>query len=75
MRLPIVPEAIKVSSFFYCNQLGDPLAVSPEWRSLLVAPPATKVLDHPQRVAMNGQATDMLEIGNEINRLKPVDTV
>ena len=75
VQLPIVSKAFNVSLFCYCNRLGDPLAVLPERRSLLIAPPTTKVLDHLQRVAMNGQAADTLEIGNEIDWLKPVDAV
>ena len=74
-RLLVVSMTFEVSSFFSCNWLGDPLAIPLERCSFLVAPPATKVLDHLQRVAMNGEAANMLEIGNEINWFKLVDVV
>ena len=75
VQLPIVSKAFKVSLFFCYNRLDDPLAVPPKRCSLLVAPPTTKVLDHPKGIAMNGQVAGTLKIGDEVNRLESVNTI
>ena len=73
--LPFISQALKVSSFLGCNWLGDPLAVSPKWRSLRIAPPTANVLDHPGKAAMNGQRADTFKIRDVVNRLKLVNTL
>ena len=43
--------------------------------SFLITPPMVEILDHPERVAMNGQVVGALEIGNKVNRLKLVNAI
>ena len=73
--LPVVTKAFMVSSLFHRDRLNDPVAVQPEWRSVLVAPPVAKVLDHPRRVSLSGRKIDTLKIGKEVNRLEPIDAI
>ena len=75
VRLPVLFEAFEVSSFFDCDRPDNSLAIPPKWRSLHIAPPVTEVLNHPKRVAVNGQAADTFKIKDIVNRLKLINTV
>ena len=75
MWLPIVSETLVVSPFFSFDWLGDSLAVPPEWCTLCVALPMAKILDHPERTAMNGQMAGTFENGDEVKWFEPINTI
>ena len=75
MRLPIVSETLVVSPFFSFDWFGDSLAVPPEWCTLGVALPVAKILDHPERTAMNSEMAGTFENEDEVNQLKLINTI
>ena len=64
-----------ISPLLHRDRLDDPLTVLPERRSFLIAPSTIKILEHPERTAVNGQTTGMLEIRDKVNWFKPINTI